>query len=166
MARFDRYPPGGHSPGSYVEVRVYHPKYAARSGQVAGLWLDGKPRNIVKRDNLTLVAGEEITGVVEDPDGNPVPNTKVSVRSIGGDAETRFLKNVPELSMDSSVTDEHGRFRFNVVKDADFVTVWAEPTKFAGAFQDFGNRRGDIGAIRVGAAWTSSGCSLTTSANR
>lgn len=137
--------------GSCVEVRVYHPKYAPRTAQFVGLWKSGAPRRepIVKNNLLVLIAGEEITGVVEDPEGRPLPDTKVSIRSVGGDEQTRFLKELPELSLDSSVTDEQGRFRFNAVKDANFVTIRAEPTRFAMQAVEYGNRRADIGAIRV-----------------
>ena len=89
--------------------------------------------------NLKMRPGDEITGVVEDPHGRPLPDCIVDYSPRGeryADGRTK--------------TDGNGRFRFLVAKGSTRNVAIVRPAaQYATQTFELINRRGDIGALQV-----------------
>jgi protocatechuate 3,4-dioxygenase beta subunit len=68
-----------------------------------------------KKLEIRLGEGEEVTGIVVDEDGNPIPDAKVSIAlmTVGGGKERRVLNGVVTKEFFAAQTDKDGKFIFN-----------------------------------------------------
>jgi beta-lactamase regulating signal transducer with metallopeptidase domain len=109
-----------------------------------------------------LYPGEEVSGVVEDPDGKPVADLPAHVASTRGQPAQGISTSDPDddgvttgfvtwgsqpVSSQALVrTDAQGRFRFRALKGGN-AQIWVEPKGYAALTHSIGKKRGDVGKI-------------------
>jgi protocatechuate 3,4-dioxygenase beta subunit len=97
---------------------------------------------------LEIVPGEEVTGVIEDPDGRPVADVPVEYRSDSPSPNPR--QTCPtDWATEVIRTDPQGRFRFNAIKGSKKTGISVRPAEYAAFHREIGGQRGDLGAIRL-----------------
>lgn len=133
----------------YLEMEVHHPDYASVAGTGYGLSLIRRDLELGQRpwfSRIELFPGEEVTGVIQSPDGKPLAGVEVGYSSVAGPYEMRFVSR--DRVDDIVKTDAQGRFRFNAIKGATINDVFARSETYPDVYISVGDRRGDIGMFR------------------
>jgi beta-lactamase regulating signal transducer with metallopeptidase domain len=117
-------------------------------------------------DTQRMYPGEEVTGIIHDPQGRPVldlpikafsTRTKKDIQppaSVERDEDDQSIGNFyvagegPVSSNTEVRTDAQGRFRFVALKSGT-VQFAVEPHEFAAATTLLGDKRGDIGIVQL-----------------
>jgi beta-lactamase regulating signal transducer with metallopeptidase domain len=128
----------------HIEVIVRHEKYALRSGGFDYLNSFRKNKKFGERpyfERMELYPGEEVSGTILSPDGQPLMGVDVyGFSAVKG--------RVSSLVKDTTVSGADGTFRFVFHKDGDAV-IWVVPKDFAVIEKFLSRQRGDLGQIRL-----------------
>jgi hypothetical protein len=129
------------NPNLLVGFELRHPRYADQMGGEEPI---STIRAALARGeqpwfaDLKMTVGEEITGVIEGPDGRPIAGCIVDYSPRG----ERYANG-------RTKTDASGRFRFLVARGSTRNVAIVRPEQYATqTFEMFG-RRGDVGALRA-----------------
>lgn len=131
-------------PELHVAVDVKHPGYAAPEGLSGGLGAIRRNETLGDRpffETIELVPSDPVTGVVVDPNGQPLPGVRIegySQASAGLHGHGSFTE---------AVTDDAGRFRLSFVK-AGIGVLWILPKDLALVAQVIRKQR-DLGTVTL-----------------
>ena len=117
-------------PSLYLEVKTEHPDYQTQGW--GGYSYSMIQKNMKKGDlpwftKINLQSGEEVSGTIVDPEGNPLPNVRIAAftkESRKGD--DRGFRG----GFSKTRTDENGHFRFIAPDPGDGV-MWIFPKEYA-----------------------------------
>ncbi|MFO0899743.1 MAG: carboxypeptidase regulatory-like domain-containing protein [Pirellulales bacterium] len=138
-----------------LRVDAQHPQYAGRTMGGYGLSLIRKNEQFGSPPfyaRIELLPGVEVKGVIEDPQGKPIPDLEVQYFSVDPNGGDPLFAN--SRSQGSVRTDANGRFTFNAIRGGD-STVWVAPSaaiapgNLATKTLFLGKRTGDVGRVRL-----------------
>jgi protocatechuate 3,4-dioxygenase beta subunit len=129
----------------YIELDVEAPGYAPRSHFGYSFAMIRKNEKMGGRpffENVDMRAGEEISGLVETPEGKPAVGVKVLAYSVTSKRD----KNTFEYgSFADTQTDDKGKFKLTIVTPGDGV-FWLLPKDYAPSLHVLkAGKRGDLG---------------------
>lgn len=136
-------------PSLYLIVDAHHEDYQSkgRSGyshtMIRKNLANGEPPFY---ETIKLSAGEPITGTILQPDGKPAANIQVLVYSKPPSAEPG--RSFQRGAFQFSQTDDAGNFRATVATPGDGV-FWAFPKNYSPIAQRIGDKRGNLGPIKL-----------------
>ncbi|HEX5272080.1 MAG TPA: M56 family metallopeptidase [Gemmataceae bacterium] len=130
----------------YIELDAEAPGYAPQRGFGYALSMILKNEKLGGRpffEDVTLRAGQDVTGTVETPDGKPAAGVKVLAYSVTNKRGDNFEYG----SFNDTKTDAKGKFSLTVVTPGDCV-FWVLPKNYAPSAHGVkDNKRGDVGKI-------------------
>jgi hypothetical protein len=139
--RFTLTPEQARNPNLLIGLDLKHPRYADTDGGekplsdiLAALKRGERPWF----DDLLMSPGEEISGIVEDPDGRPLAGCPID-----------YSPNGHGYADGKTMTDAAGRFRFNVAKGSTHNVMILRPANYAMSYQMLWGLRGDVGRLRL-----------------
>ena len=130
----------------YIEVEATHPTHARKIATGYGLTMIRKNEKLDEKpffSRLELQPAEQVFGVLLKPNGEPASGVKVSGYS---KEKPRDMEEYGSFS--STVTDEQGRFRLNMVAGGHSI-VWFLPRNFAPETHVLKDRKGDLGQFAL-----------------
>jgi beta-lactamase regulating signal transducer with metallopeptidase domain/protocatechuate 3,4-dioxygenase beta subunit len=132
----------------YIELDVEHPNYAPQGRFGYALSMIRKNEKMGERpffENVTLRAGEPISGTLRTPDGRPAPGVKVLAYSVTRKAKGGFEYG----SFTDCRSDKDGKFRLVVVTPGAAV-FWILPEKYIPTTHRVKDgQRGDLGTFTL-----------------
>jgi protocatechuate 3,4-dioxygenase beta subunit len=146
----------------YIELDVEAPGYAPRKHFGYSFAMIRKNEKVGGRpffENVDMRPGQEVSGLVETPEGKPAAGVKVQAYSV----TSKRAKNTFEYgSFADTLTDAQGRFKLTLVTPGDAV-FWLLPKDYAPSLHVVKpEKRGDLGRFGLQAGLVLKGKVLDT----
>lgn len=135
-----------------LATEVSHPHYAALLSDGEGISSVLKERERGQRpwfEDLEMVAGKEMSGIVLNPDKTPAVNCRVEYASFVAKENEIGLARGTNISMGTVTTDERGRFRFVAIAKMSEGVFQTYSDHFAATATRVNPQTSDLGMVQL-----------------